>query len=204
MKKTYKEFQEQVLEKTLSPEDIDDLIDKSIEGVTAIKNDKKRNKEDVSTAKSVLKWLQGVRATFEKEGSLHPSTVLSIMKTVAGVSSGRYGYMVPGWKSSPQGKVPKDFSNEELNEGMTSNVAKMTAIGLKKRSISLGNQVESATDIGEKINYLSKQLNAVAGIALVAVSMSDEGLLSKGMILTSLLSSNEPDENLDTLFEDLC
>lgn len=38
MKKTYKEFQEQVLEKTLSPEDIDDLIDKSIEGVTAIKN----------------------------------------------------------------------------------------------------------------------------------------------------------------------
>ena len=113
MKKTYKEFQEQVLEKTLSPDDINDLIDKSIEGVTAIKNDKKRNKEDVSTAKSVLKWLQGVRATFEKEGSLHPSTVLSIMKTVAGVSSGRYGYMVPGWKSSPQGKVPKDFSNEE-------------------------------------------------------------------------------------------
>jgi len=202
MKKTYKEFQEQVLEKTLSPEDIDDLIDKSIEGVTAIKNDKKRNKEDVSTAKSVLKWLQSVRATFEKEGSLHPSTVLSIMKTVAGVSSGRYGYMVPGWKSSPQGKVPKDFSNEELNEGMTSNVAKMTAIGLKKRCISWGNQVESATDIGEKINNLSKQLNAVAGIALVAVSMSDEGLLSKGVILTSLLSSHEPDENLDTLFED--
>ena len=40
MKKTYKEFQEQVLEKTLSTNDIDDLIDKSIEGVTAIKNDK--------------------------------------------------------------------------------------------------------------------------------------------------------------------
>ena len=80
MKKTYKEFQEQVLDKTLSPEDIDDLIDKSIEGVTAIKNDKKRNKEDVSTAKSVvLKWLQTVSATFEKEESLHPSTGLSIM-----------------------------------------------------------------------------------------------------------------------------
>ena len=62
--------------------------------------------------------------------------------------------------------------------------------------------MESATDIGVKINNLSKQLNAVAGIALVAVSMSDEGFLSKGMILTSLLSSNEPDENLDALFED--
>ena len=96
----------------------------------------------------------------------------------------------------------KEISGEPLDEGMTSNVAKMIAIGLKKRCISLGNQVASATDVGEKINNLSKQLNAVAGIALVAVSMSDEGLLSKGMILTSLLSSNEPDENLDTLFED--
>ena len=98
----------------------------------------------------------------------------------------------------------KEISGEPLDEGMTSNVAKMIAIGLKKRCISLGNQVESATDVGEKINNLSKQLNAVAGIALVAVSMSDEGLLSKGMILTSLLSSHEPDEDLDTLFEELC
>ena len=98
----------------------------------------------------------------------------------------------------------KEISGEPLDEGMTSNVAKMIAIGLKKRCISLGNQVESATDVGEKINNLSKQLNVVAGIALVAVSMSDEGLLSKGMILTSLLSSHEPDENLDALFEDLC
>jgi len=94
-----------------------------------------------------------------------------------------------------------ELGSQSVSEGMTSNVAKMTAIGLKKRCISLGNQVESATDIGEKINNLSKQLNAVAGIALVAVSMSDEGLLSKGMILTSLLSSHEPDENLDALFE---
>ena len=85
---------------------------------------------------------------------------------------------------------------------MTSNVAKMIAIGLKKRCISLGNQVASATDVGEKINNLSKQLNAVAGIALVAVSISHEGLLSKGVILTSLLSSYEPDENLDALFEE--
>ena len=95
-----------------------------------------------------------------------------------------------------------ELGSQSVSEGMTSNVAEMTAIGLKKRCISLGNQVESATDIGEKINNLSKQLNAVAGIALVAVSMSDEGLLSKGMILTSLLSSNEPDENLDALFEE--
>ncbi len=60
------------------------------------------------------------------------------MKTVAGVSSGRYGHMVLSWESSPQRKVPKDFSNvelnEELDEGMTSNVARMSAIGPKKKS----------------------------------------------------------------------
>ena len=202
MKKTYKEFQEQVLEKTLSPQDIDDLIDKSIEGVTAIKNDKKRNKEDVSTAKSVLKWLQGVRATFEKEGSLHPSNVLFIMKTVAGVSSRRYGYMVPGWKYSPQGKVPKDFSNEELNEGMTSSVARMSAILLKKKVVGFGNRLESEKGVRPVDILLAKMITGVAGIALVACSLSGEGLLSKGAIFTSLFSSNEPDENLDALFED--
>ena len=106
------------------------------------------------------------------------------MRVVTGVHSGRYGWMN---KNNP--KVPQNYAREEdetLQEGMTTSVARMSAIGLKKRCISLGNQVESATDIGEKINNLSKQLNAVAGIALVAVSMSDEGLLSKGMILTSL------------------
>ena len=50
--------------------------------------------------------------------------------------------------------------------------------------------------------YLSKQISAVGDIALVACSLSGEGLLSKGAIFTSLFSSNEPDENFDTLFED--
>ena len=53
------------------------------------------------------------------------------------------------------------------------------------------------------LNYLSKQISAVGGIALVACSLSGEGLLSKGAIFTSLFSSNEPDENLDALFENL-
>ena len=98
-----------------------------------------------------------------------------------------------------------ELGSQSVSEGMTSNAAKMTAIGLKKRCISLGNQVESATDIGEKINNLSKQINVIAGLVLTTISVSDEkGLLSKGAILTSLFSSHEPDENLDALFEDLC
>ena len=215
MKKTYKELIEEIspqeidelyeyalhTEKNLSKDEVAELIDDAISAATKVKNDPKKNDKHKRTASSLLSKVRAIKKTFEKIGSIHPNAVNSLMRIVAGVHSGRYGYMNP-----PNPKVPQNYAREEdeLNEGMTSSVAKMTAIGLKKRCISLGNQVESATDIGEKINNLSKQLNAVAGIALVAVSMSDEGLLSKGMILTSLLSSHEPDENLDALFEELC
>ena len=189
-------------EKNMSKDEVAELIDDAISAATKVKNDPKKSDKHKKTASSVLSKVRSMKKTFEKDGSIHPNAVNALMRVVTGVHSGRYGWMN---KNNP--KVPQNYAREEdetLQEGMTSNVAKMTAIGLKKRCISLGNQVESATDIGEKINYLSKQLNAVAGIALVAVSMSDEGLLSKGMILTSLLSSHEPDENLDALFEDLC
>ena len=216
MSKTYTELIEEIsqqeidelyeyallAEKNMSKDEVAELIDGAISVATKVKNDPKKSDKHKTTASSVLKTIRGIKKTFEKDGSIHPNALNSVMRVVAGVHSGRYGYMN---KNNP--KVPQNYAREEdetLQEGMTSNVAKMTAIGLKKRCISLGNQVESATDIGEMVKYLSKQLNAVAGIALVAVSMSDEGLLSKGMILTSLLSSHEPDENLDALFEDLC
>jgi len=216
MSKTYTELIEEIsqkeindlyeyalhTEKNMSKDEVADLIDDAISAATKVKNDPKKSDKHKKTASSVLSKVRSMKKTFEKDGSIHPNAVNALMRVVTGVHSGRYGWMN---KNNP--KVPQNYAREEdetLQEGMTSNVAKMTAIGLKKRSISLGNQVESATDIGEKINYLSKQLNTVAGIALVAVSMSDEGLLSKGMILTSLLSSHEPDENLDALFEDLC
>ena len=186
-------------EKNMSKDEVAELIDDAISAATNVKNDPKKSDKHKRTASSVLSKVRSMKKTFEKDGSIHPNAVNALMRVVTGVHSGRYGWMN---KNNP--KVPQNYAREEdeLNEGMTSNVAKMTAIGLKKRCISWGNQVESATDIGEKINYLSKQLNAVAGIALVAVSMSDEGLLSKGAIFTSLFSYNEPDENLDTLFED--
>ena len=44
------------------------------------------------------------------------------------------------------------------------------------------------------LDYLSKQISAVGGIALVACSLSGEGLLSKGAIFTSLFSQHEPDD----------
>ena len=44
------------------------------------------------------------------------------------------------------------------------------------------------------MDYLSKQISEVGGIALVACSLSGEGLLSKGAVFTSLFSSYEPDD----------
>ena len=99
-----------------------------------------------------------------------------------------------------------ELGSQSVSEGMTSSIAKVLAMGLKRKVIAIGNQVEGATDLEKKINLLSKQINVIAGLVLTTISVSDEkGLLSKGAIITSLFSSHEPDINnidLDTLFED--
>ena len=188
-------------EKNMSKDEVAELIDGAISAATKVKNDPKKSEKHKKTASSVLSKVRSMKKTFEKDGSIHPNAVNSLMRVVAGVHSGRYGWMN---KNSP--KVPQNYAREEddtLQEGMTSSIAKVLAMGLKRKCIGLSNQVESATDVGVKMNYVSKQMNTVAGMVLTAISVSDEkGLLSKGAILTSLLSSHEPDENLDALFED--
>ena len=187
-------------EKNMSKDEVADLIDSAISAATRVKNDPKKSDKHKRTASSVLSKVRAIKKTFEKDGSIHPNAVNSLMRIVTGFHSGRYG-----WMNHDSPIVPQNFAREEdeiLQEGMTSYVARLSAIGLKKRSIGYGNRVEGSTDVGQKLDYLSKQISAVGGIALVACSLSGEGLLSKGAIFTSLFSSNEPDENLDALFED--
>ena len=90
-------------EKSLKDSEIEDLIDKTEVAVEKILKDRKRDEEDRETAKEVRKWIRDVRTTWDRDGSLHPSTVVSLQKTHTGVNSGRYGWSVPG------GKVPDDF-----------------------------------------------------------------------------------------------
>ena len=216
MSKTYTELIEEITpqeidelyeyvvltEKGMSKDEVADLIDSAISAATRVKNDPKKNDKHKRTASSVLSKVRAIKKTFDKNGSIHPNAVNSLMRIVAGVGSGRYGYMNP-----PNPKVPQNYAREEdeiLQEGMTASIAKVLAMGLKRKVISLGNRVESATDLGEKINLLSQQLNALAGIGLTAISVSDEkGILSKGAILTSLFSSYDPDGNLDELLEEM-
>ena len=179
-------------EKNMSKDEVAELIDGAISAATKVKNDPKKSDKHKKTASSVLKTIRGIKKTFEKDGSISPNAVNACMRVVAGVHSGRYGWMN---KNNP--KVPQNYAREEdetLQEGMTSSVARMSAIVLKKRVVGYGNRVEDSTDIGQKLDYLSKQISAVGGIALVACSLSGEGLLSKGAIFTSLFSSYEPDD----------
>ena len=162
MSKTYTELIEEIsqkeieelyeyavlTEKNMSKDEVAELIDGAISAATKVKNDPKKSDKHKKTASSVLSKVRSMKKTFEKDGSIHPNAVNALMRVVTGVHSGRYGWMN---KNNP--KVPQNYAREEdetLQEGMTSNVAKMTAIGLKKKSISLGNQVESATDIEDK------------------------------------------------------
>ena len=217
MKKTYTELIEEIsqkeiddlyeyalfTEKNMSKDEVEELIDDAILVATKVKNDPKKSDKHKKTASSVLSKVRSMKKTFEKDGSIHPNAVNALMRVVTGVHSGRYGWMN---KNNP--KVPQNYAREEdetLQEGMTSSIAKVLAMGLKRKVIGIGNQVDSETDLEKKINLLSKQINVIAGLVLTTISVSDEkGLLSKGAILTSLLSSHEPDENLDAIFEDLC
>ena len=141
-----------------------------------VKNDPKKSDKHKTTASSVLKTIRGIKKTFEKDGSIHPNAVNALMRVVTGVHSGRYGYMN---KNNP--KVPQNYAREEdetLQEGMTGSIAKVLAMGLKRKVIGIGNQVEGATDLEKKINLLSKQINVIAGLVLTTISVSDEkGLL---------------------------
>ena len=190
-------------EKNMSKDEVAELIDGAISAATRVKNDPKKSDKHKKTASSVLSKVRSMKKTFEKDGSIHPNAVNALMRVVTGVHSGRYGWMN---KNNP--KVPQNYAREEdetLQEGMTGGIAKVLAMGLKRKVIGIGNQVDSTKDLEKKINLLSKQINVIAGLVLTTISVSDEkGLLSKSAILTSLFSSHEPDINnidLDTLFE---
>ena len=91
-----------IREKSLTPDEIVDLMDKGEEVANAISKDSKKDTEERETARDVLSWIRDVRATWKKDNSLHPNVVTKLMKITA-IRQGRWGWSVPG------GKVPKDF-----------------------------------------------------------------------------------------------
>ena len=89
----------------MSKDEVEELIDDAEEVAMKIFKDKKRDDEEIETAKEVIDFVRNVRKTFNKNGSIHLNTLNSLSRIMTGVNSGRYGYMN---KTSP--KVPADYS----------------------------------------------------------------------------------------------
>ena len=99
-----------IKEKYLSKSEVTKLINHTEDAVRRLLSDPKRSVEDKSDAEEVLKWIQDVKGTWEDEKKLHPNVITKLMKTSAGIGSGRFGFMKKGFKNSPDGKVPSNFS----------------------------------------------------------------------------------------------
>ena len=97
-------------EKYLTKSEVSRLISHTENAVRKLLRDPKRSSEDKSDAKQVLSWIQDVKGTWEDEKKLHPNVITKLMKTSAGIGSGRFGFMKKGFKNSPDGKVPSNFS----------------------------------------------------------------------------------------------
>ena len=94
-----------IREKSLTPDEIVDLMDKGEEVANAISKDSKKDPEERETARDVLSWIMDVRATWKKDNSLHPNVVTKLMKITA-IRQGRWGWSVPG------GKIPSNFRRQ--------------------------------------------------------------------------------------------
>jgi len=160
---------QEMFERTLDDDEIENLIDKARQSALAIKKDKKRDKEEREQAKEVLDFIDDVEGIWDKKKSLHPSQVVSLMRIVSGTSSSNpagWGFRSIGWKKSPDGKVPQDFRNEELSEGkgMSDTVIKTGALMTKRYIINKGAEGD-----------VSAQLNGLASLILFAIAATDRG-----------------------------
>ena len=99
-----------IKEKYLSKSEVTKLINHTENAVRRLLSDPKRSVEDKSDAEEVLSWIQDVNDTWKKDQKLHPNVILKLMKTSAGIGSGRFGFMKKGFKKPPDGKVPPNFS----------------------------------------------------------------------------------------------
>ena len=164
----YRHQNRELFERTLDDNEIENLIDKARHSALAIKKDRKRDKEERDQAKEVLGFVDDVEGIWDKKKSLHPSQVVSLMKIVAGTSSINkrgWGWKTTGFKKSPDGKVPQDFSNEELTEGrMTDGIIKAGALMTKRYIIQQGQQGD-----------VSAQINGLASLILFAIAATDRG-----------------------------
>ena len=159
--------QEEIIlyEKSLSGAEIEDLISTARKAAQKIKNDRKRPEAERNDAEDVLDFIKDIKDVWDRKNNLSPGQVNALMRIVAGVNSGRYGFMNP-----PDGKVPSNYRNEEeLNEsrnkrGLSDAVIKAGALQAKRWIIQQGREGD-----------VSGQLNGIASLLLFNMALTDRG-----------------------------
>ena len=152
-------------EKSLSGAEIEDLISSARKAAQKIKNDRKRPEAERNDAEDVLDFIKDIKDVWDRKNNLHPNQVNGLMRIVAGVNSGRYGFMNP-----PDGKVPSNYRNEEeLNEsrtkrGLSDAVIKAGALQAKRWILQQGREGD-----------VSGQLNGIASLLLFNMALTDRG-----------------------------
>ena len=103
--KLFSQFIKDLTEKSLSNDDLQDLIDRARSAAEDVEDDDEKSSEEKKRAAEVLDWIADVETTFKDENKLHPNTVNGLSRIVTGVGSGRYG-----WTKKPDGTVPSNYS----------------------------------------------------------------------------------------------
>ena len=87
-----------------------------------------------------------------------------------------------------------------INESISDSVARATALAMKSRVISKSRIVRSTDELEKKLDELSKQVSALAGLVMLGISIGGDGLLSKSLIVSGLFTEEFYDdiENQDT------
>ena len=80
-----------------------------------------------------------------------------------------------------------------INESISDSVARATALAIKRRVISKGLSVRNSDDLEKKIEELSKQVSALAGLVMLGISIGGNGLLSKAGIVSGLFTEGFED-----------
>jgi len=92
-------------EKGLSNDDLQDLINRARSSAQGVSDDDEKTSAEKKRASEILDWISDVEQTFKDENKLHPNSVVGLMRIVTGVGSGRYGR-----SKRPDGRVPANFS----------------------------------------------------------------------------------------------
>lgn len=84
------------------------------------------------------------------------------------------------------------MERKDILEGkISSAAARILALAIKRKVIILGRELRETEKLEDKLDLLSKQVSALSALTLAGISVSGNGLLSKGGIISGLFTEEE-------------